>query len=98
MDRGRSESGLRSHGSGKASSRPGSGTLGSPEEQPMLSDRREVVVKVDGNGNGHAPFSFHGADAGGGGKAGNATSSTHSTATTTPAERTGGDGFGTEAA
>ncbi|AQK73399.1 Mechanosensitive ion channel protein 6 [Zea mays] len=86
MDQARSKSGLRSHGSGKASSRPGSGTLGSPEEQPMLSDRREVVVKVDGNGNGHAPFSFHGADAGGGGKAGNATSSTHSTATTTPAE------------
>ena len=48
-------------------------------------DRREVVVKIDGNGNGRAPFSFHGADAagdGGGGKAGNATSGTNSTATT----------------
>ncbi|XP_066327504.1 mechanosensitive ion channel protein 6-like [Miscanthus floridulus] len=91
MDQARSKSGLRSHGSGgKASSRPGSGTLGSPEDQPILADRgggdrREVVLKIDGNGNGRAPFSFHGADAGGdggGGKAGNATSGTNSTATT----------------
>ncbi|PWZ25111.1 Mechanosensitive ion channel protein 8 [Zea mays] len=94
MDRGRSESGLRSHGSGKVSSRPGSGSLAFPEEQPILADRdggdrREVVVKIDGSGNGHAPFSFHGADAGadgGGGKAENATSSTNSTATTPQAE------------
>ena len=86
MDQAQSKSGLRSHGSGgKAPSRPGSGTLGSLEEQSMLADRREVVVKIDGNGNGRAPFSFHGADAagdGGGGKAGNATSGTNSTATT----------------
>ncbi|KAJ1254387.1 hypothetical protein BS78_K072300 [Paspalum vaginatum] len=73
----------------KASSREGSGTLGSPEElRPVLADRdggdrREVVVKLDGNGNGHAPFSFHGAAGGGGGRAGNAgTSGTNSTATT----------------
>ncbi|RCV07699.1 hypothetical protein SEVIR_1G271000v4 [Setaria viridis] len=70
---GRRKSSLRSQGSGKSSSRPGSGAL------------EEVVVKIDGNGNGQAPFSFHGADGGGvggGGRAGNATPSTNSTATT----------------
>jgi hypothetical protein len=56
MDQTRSKSGLLLHGSSKASSRVGLGTLGSPEEQPMLPNRREVIVKVDGNG--HAPFSL----------------------------------------
>ncbi|XP_062222508.1 mechanosensitive ion channel protein 6-like [Phragmites australis] len=86
MDQVLRKSSLRSHGSGKSLSRPGSGTLDprSHEERPILAgsdggNRREVVVKIDGNGNGHAPFSFHCA---GGGGAGNATSSTNSMAST----------------
>ncbi|PUZ76980.1 hypothetical protein GQ55_1G333800 [Panicum hallii var. hallii] len=76
MDQARRQSSLRTQGSGSSSSRPGSGAL---EPRPA----EEVVVRVDGNGNGHAPFSFHGADGGGGGgRAGNATPSTNSTATT----------------
>ncbi|RLN07529.1 mechanosensitive ion channel protein 6-like [Panicum miliaceum] len=77
MDQARRKSSLRAQGSGKSSSRPGSGAL-----DPRTVE--EVIVKVDGNGNGHAPFSFHGADGGGGGggRAGNATPSTNSTATT----------------
>ncbi|CAN6253850.1 unnamed protein product [Urochloa humidicola] len=38
----------------------------------------EVVVKIDGNGNGQAPFSFHGADRGGG-RPRNATPTANST-------------------
>jgi mechanosensitive ion channel protein 4/5/6/7/8/9/10 len=76
MDQARRQSSLRTQGSGKSSSRPGSGAL---DPRPA----EEVIVRVDGNGNGHAPFSFHGADGGGGGgRAGNATPSTNSTATT----------------
>ncbi|KAG2660427.1 hypothetical protein PVAP13_1KG437200 [Panicum virgatum] len=76
MDQALRKSSLRAQGSGKSSSRPGSGAL-----DPRQAE--EVVVRVDGNGNGHAPFSFHAADGGGGGgKAGNATPSTNSTATT----------------
>ncbi|KAG2652925.1 hypothetical protein PVAP13_1NG394800 [Panicum virgatum] len=75
MDQARRKSSLRPQGSGKSSSRQGSGAL---DPRPA----EEVVVRVDGNGNGHAPFSFHGADGGGGGRAGNATPSTNSTATT----------------
>jgi hypothetical protein len=56
MDQTRSKSGLLLHESGKASSRVGLGTLGSPEEQPMLPNRMEVIVKVDGNG--HALLSL----------------------------------------
>ncbi|XP_062219859.1 mechanosensitive ion channel protein 6-like [Phragmites australis] len=89
MDQVRRKSSLRSHGSGKSSSRPGSGTLDPRfrEERPTLADRDggerpEVVVKIDGNGNGHAPLSFHGAEGGDGGRAGNASSSTNSTAST----------------
>ncbi|RLM80483.1 mechanosensitive ion channel protein 6-like [Panicum miliaceum] len=76
MDQARRKSSLRTQGSGKSSSRPGSGAL---DPRPA----EDVVVRVDGNGNGHAPFSFHGADGGGvGGRVGNATPSTNSTATT----------------
>ncbi|KAF8768671.1 hypothetical protein HU200_007224 [Digitaria exilis] len=78
MDQAWRRSGLRTQGSEKSLSRPGSGALDPVEE---------VVVKIDGNGNGHAPFSFHGAETaagggGGGGREGNATPSTNSTATT----------------
>ncbi|OEL26902.1 Mechanosensitive ion channel protein 8 [Dichanthelium oligosanthes] len=79
MDQARRKSSLHPQGSGKSSSRPEPGAL---DPRPA----EEVVVKIDGNGNGHAPFSFHGADGAGGsgwGKAGNATSGTYSAATTT---------------
>ncbi|GJN21792.1 hypothetical protein PR202_gb09308 [Eleusine coracana subsp. coracana] len=73
----RRKSSLRSHGSGKSS----------PRQESSAPDRDggaqpEVVVKVDGNGNGHAPFSFHGAE---GGREGNASpTATNSTASTPP--------------
>ncbi|KAL6634895.1 hypothetical protein ACP70R_027566 [Stipagrostis hirtigluma subsp. patula] len=87
MERARQKSSLRSHGSGKSSPRKGAGM---PDQRPAVvpGGEKEVVVKVDGNGNGHAPFSFHGAEGGGGGGgggkggAGNATPSTNSTAST----------------
>uniref|UniRef100_A0ACD5YSP5 Uncharacterized protein n=1 Tax=Avena sativa TaxID=4498 RepID=A0ACD5YSP5_AVESA len=72
MDQVQRRSSLRSYGSAKSLSRSG--------EQDVLSDlgdRREVVVKIDGNGNGPAPpFSVPGAGAaaadGGGAAVGNA--------------------------
>nr|XP_051193388.1 mechanosensitive ion channel protein 6-like isoform X3 [Lolium perenne] len=73
MDQAQRESSLRSYGSTRSLSRSG--------EQDLLSDpgeRREVVVKIDGNGNGPAPFSISGpvpgADVGAPAAAGNATS------------------------
>ncbi|CAN6274986.1 unnamed protein product [Urochloa humidicola] len=62
----RRKSSLRPQGSDK-----GSGPL---DPRPI----EEVVVKIDGNGNAQAPFSFHGAD-GGGGRPGNAAPTTNST-------------------
>ncbi|KAF7090374.1 hypothetical protein CFC21_093132 [Triticum aestivum] len=49
MDQVQRKSSLRSYGSAKS--------LSGSDEQPGLGDRREVVLKIDGNGNGPAPFS-----------------------------------------
>jgi hypothetical protein len=63
MDRGRSESGLRSHGSGKVSSRPGSGSLAFPEEQRCrhdeFGDRRSMTDATAPQGGTAAPTSAH---------------------------------------
>ncbi|KAL6911801.1 hypothetical protein ACP4OV_000606 [Aristida adscensionis] len=102
MEQARRKSSLRSpHGSGKSSPRLGVGSprlgAGKPDQRPREEsplpvggaggERREIVVKIDGNGNGQAPFSFHGGDGGGGGRggkggAGNASSGSDSTAST----------------
>jgi mechanosensitive ion channel protein 4/5/6/7/8/9/10 len=83
MELGRRKSSLLSHSSGKWSPRPGSGALDSPHP--------DVVVEVDGNGNGHSPFSFPGAEGGGGGREGNASPrGTNSTASTLRAARSSG--------
>ncbi|KAL6654230.1 hypothetical protein ACP70R_007695 [Stipagrostis hirtigluma subsp. patula] len=81
MDEVRPKSSLRS------SPRPGSAMP--PDQWPReerhggAGGRREVVVKIDGSGSGHAPFSFHGGGGGGrGAVAGNASSGANSTAST----------------